>query len=209
MVGAASAAVLHAPSASGGCASAADGAAQLDLARQCGFEAVHSADVRCATELGPLLRTQWPHLCERLRARAATATAASQPPPSFLALVGDRRRDEIFNILGGLQADGTPLASAAAGSDAATPIPAEQIVVYQTIVAEGPAAAHADTEDGASSSETIVAEGATNARADTEDGAGSAELSTFLQQLLSQLAELDAELPAPLPWAAWAAPSTA
>ena len=93
----------------------------------------------------------------------------------------------MFNMLGGLQADGTPLPSAAAGSDAATPIPAEQLVVYETIVAEGPAPAHADAEDGAS----------------------SAELSTFLQQLMSQLAELDAELPAPLPWAAWAAPSTA
>lgn len=79
----------------------------------------------------------------------------------------------MFNLLAGLQADGTPLPSAAAGSGAATPIPAEQLVVY----------------------ETIVAEGATNAHADTEDGASSAELSTFLQHLMSQLAELDAEAP--------------
>jgi len=89
--------------------------------------------------------------------------------------VGDRRRDEMFNVLAGRQADGTPLSSAAAGSEsdaaAAAPIPVEQLVVYETLVAEGAAAANAATEVGASSS----------------------ELSTFLQQLLSQLAELDAE----------------
>lgn len=162
VVGAASAAALH--------ASTPHSAAQPDLARQCGFEAVHSADVRCAAELGAVLRAQWPQLCERLSARAAAAASSSPPqPPSFLALVGDRRRDEMFNVLAGLQADGTPLPSADAGSGAATPIPVEQLVVYETLMAEGAAAASADAVDGTT----------------------SAELSTFLQQLLSQLAELD------------------
>jgi uroporphyrinogen-III synthase len=122
VVGAASAAALHA------CES--DGAgAGADVARRCGFEACHGGDaVRNATELGALIRSRWPSLCSVADSRSSPTSS-----PHLLALVGDRRRDELFTVLAG--APGTGDAVNEGSSSVAATVPVVELEVYQTVVA--------------------------------------------------------------------------